>query len=55
MVHQSVDDGKRDAYDTHQDIREGEIDNQYAGEILSFSVLLKDDDDEREVSKKAPN
>lgn len=53
MVHQSVDDSKRDAHDTYQDVREGEIGNQYVGDVLCFSLLLKDDNDEREVSKKA--
>lgn len=55
MVHQSVDDSKRDAHDTYQDVREREISNQYVGDILSFSVFLEDDNDEREVSEKAHN
>lgn len=55
MVHQSVDDSKRDAHDTYQDVREREIGNQYVGDILSFSVFLEDDNDEREVSEKAHN
>lgn len=53
MVHQSVDGSKRDAHDTYQDIREREISNQYVGDILSFCLLLEDDNDEREVSEKA--
>lgn len=55
MVHQSVDDSGRDAHETHQDVREGEIGNQYVGDSLSFSLLFKDDNNEREVSKKAHN
>ena len=52
VIHQSVDDSKRDVHDTYQDVREGEIGVQYVGDILSFSLLLKDDNNEREVSKK---
>lgn len=55
VVHQSVDDGKREAHDADQDVREGEVGDQYVGDILSFSLLLKDDNEEGEISKKAYN
>jgi hypothetical protein len=53
VVHQSVDDCKGDAHDTHQYVREREVGNQYVGYVLSFSLFLKDNDDERQVSKEA--
>lgn len=52
VIHQGVDDSKRDVHDTYQDVREEEIGVQYVGDILSFSLLLKDDNNEREVSRK---
>lgn len=43
MIHQSVDDSKRDIHDTYYDVREGEIGDDYVDGILNFSLLLKDD------------
>lgn len=54
MIHQSVDDSKRDTHDTHYDVREGEIGDHYVDDILNFSLLLKDDSNERERFPKSP-
>lgn len=56
MIHQSVDDSKRDIHDTYYDVREGEIGDHYVDGILNFSLLLKDDSNERErFPKKVHN
>lgn len=52
MIHQNVDDSKRDTHDTYYDVREGEIGDHYVDGILNFSLLLKDDSSERERFQK---